>query len=268
VTNLQQIALVQGNQYLITLPLLFQQSLEGGIVISGVGNITESIQAELELLAKLTASVVHQLAWLENAQRTVQNVRQLVQIEHAITDNLEEGIILLTPDLLIAEMSPAAESMLGYATSEAFRQKADLILIGNQSLANLLSSAQEGVSTLLGQDFRLSTRTGKSLQAEIQAVPVVSDEKVVSIVLILRDRSQSEQIRAKNQELEQRAWLGELSAVFAHEVKNPINSIMTGLQYMGMTMKPGDPHQELIGRLQNDCLRLAHLHGLNFWTFF
>jgi len=47
--------------------------------------------------------------------------------------------------------------------------------------------------------------------------------------------------------------------VFAHEVKNSINSIMTGLQYMGMTMKPGDPHHELITRLQNDCLRLAHL---------
>jgi signal transduction histidine kinase len=258
-TSLQEIALVQGSLYLLTLPLLYNQTLQGCLIASGNGSLAEEISAELEFLAKLTASTLHQLTWVENAQRTLQNARQLVQIEHALVDNLEEGIILLTPELLIAEMSPAAESMLGYATGEAFRQQAELVLIGNQSLTAILTSAQQGISTQIGQDFHLSTRTGRSFQAEIQCVPVLSDAKVVSIILILRDRSQSEQIRVKNQELEQRAWLGELSAVFAHEVKNPINSIMTGLQYMGMTMKPGDPHQELISRLQNDCMRLTHL---------
>jgi signal transduction histidine kinase len=258
-TSLQEIALVQGSLYLLTLPLLYNQTLQGCLIASGNGSLAEEISAELEFLAKLTASTLHQLTWVENAQRTLQNARQLVQIEHALVDNLEEGIILLTPELLIAEMSPAAESMLGYATSEAFRQQAELVLIGNQSLTAILTSAQQGISTQIGQDFHLSTRTGRSFQAEIQCVPVLSDAKVVSIILILRDRSQSEQIRVKNQELEQRAWRGALSAVFAHEGKNPINSIMNGLQYIGMTMKPGDPHQELISRLQNDCMRLTHL---------
>lgn len=259
ITSLQEIALVQGSQYLLTLPLLYNQTLQGCLIASGNGALAEETSVELEFLAKLTASTLHHLAWMENAQQTLKNVRQLLQIEHALVDSLEEGVILLTPELLIAEMSPAAESMLGYATSEAFRQKAEMILIGNQSLAGLFASAQQGISTQIGQDFHLSTRTGRSFQAEIQCIPVLSEEKIISIILILRDRSQSEQIRVKNQELEQRAWLGELSAVFAHEVKNPINSIMTGLQYMGMTMKPGDPHQELISRLQNDCMRLTHL---------
>lgn len=258
-TSLQEIALVQGSQYLLTLPLLYNQTLEGCLIASGNGNLAEQTSVELALLAKLTAGTLHHLAWVENAQQTLQNVRQLVQIEHALIDNLEEGIILLSPDLLIAEMSPAAESMLGYATSEAFCQQAEMVLIGNQSLAGMFASARQGISTQIGQDFHLSTRTGRSFQAEIQCIPVLSEEKVISIILILRDRSQSEQIRVKNQELEQRAWLGELSAVFAHEVKNPINSIMTGLQYMGMTMKPGDPHKELVNRLQSDCMRLTHL---------
>jgi len=256
---LQEIALVQGHQYLLILPLNYQEELQGCFVVSGFSELTEDDIAYFNLLGKLTANTIHALLLVENAQRKLESVRQLVQIEHVITDNLEEGIILLTPDLRIAEISPSAEDMLGYATSEAFRQKADLILIGSEPLSAMFQSAQQGISTQIGNNFRLNTRTGDSFMAEIQAIPVMVGGQVVSIILILRDMSQSEQIRAKNQELEQRAWLGELSAVFAHEVKNPINSIMTGLQYMGMTMKPDDPHHELVNRLQNDCLRLTHL---------
>lgn len=256
---LQEIALVQGHQYLLILPLNYQEELQGCFVVSGFSELTEDDIAYFNLLGKLTANTIHALLLVENAQRKLESVRQLVQIEHVITDNLEEGIILLTPDLRIAEISPSAEDMLGYATSEAFRQKADLILIGSEPLSAMFQSAQQGISTQIGNNFRLNTRTGDSFMAEIQSIPVMVGGQVVSIILILRDMSQSEQIRAKNQELEQRAWLGELSAVFAHEVKNPINSIMTGLQYMGMTMKPDDPHHELVNRLQNDCLRLTHL---------
>ncbi|HOR77690.1 MAG TPA: PAS domain-containing protein, partial [Anaerolineaceae bacterium] len=174
ITSLQEIALVQGSQYLLTLPLLYNQTLQGCLIASGNGALTEETSVELEFLAKLTASTLHHLAWMENAQQTLQNVRQLLQIEHALIDSLEEGVILLTPELLIAEMSPAAESMLGYATSEAFRQKADMVLIGNQSLAGMFASAQQGISTQIGQDFHLSTRTGRSFQAEIQCIPVLS----------------------------------------------------------------------------------------------
>ena len=95
--------------------------------------------------------------------------------------------------------------------------------------------------------------------AKVLCIPLVEKDKVRSIVLILRDVSQTEQIRAHSQQLEQRAFLGEVSAIFAHEVKNPINSISTGLQLMGLTMQPDDPHADLVSRLQNDCLRLTHL---------
>jgi len=88
---------------------------------------------------------------------------------------------------------------------------------------------------------------------------VMTDEELTSVVLILRDLSQTEQIQARTQTLEQRAFLGEISAIFAHEVKNPINSLQTGLQYIGMTMQPEDPHFDLVNRLQNDCQRLTHL---------
>ncbi|MFZ3069551.1 MAG: ATP-binding protein [Anaerolineaceae bacterium] len=258
--SLHELALVKGYNYVITLPLTLNGSPQGVMMAAGHSLISsDETMRLLSLLGSQTSSAVQHLLNLENARKTVKTIRQVVQIEHAITDNLEEGIIILTPDLRIAEMSPSAEIMLGYAGNEVFRQKAEMVLIGNETLSTLYKSAQQGISTLVGNNLSLNTRNGKSFMAQVLCIPVMTENKTTSIVLILRDLSQTEQIRARTQQLEQRAFLGEVSAIFAHEVKNPINSIMTGLQYIGMTLKADDPHYDLINRLQNDCLRLTHL---------
>ena len=258
--QLQEIALMEGYHYLLTLPLLHNNSPQGLMLAAGESPYPDDDTLRyLALMSAHAASAIQGLNSLESAQRTLNNIRHVVQIQHAITDNLEEGVIILTPDLCIAEMNPAAEFLLGYASKEVFRQKAEMVLIGNETLSTLYKSAQQGISTLVGNNFRLNNRSGDSFMAQVLCIPVVEKEKVRSIVLILRDISQTEQIRAHSQQLEQRAFLGEVSAIFAHEVKNPINSISTGLQLMGLTMKPDDPHANLVTRLQNDCLRLTHL---------
>jgi len=258
--QLQDIALMEGYHYLLTLPLLHNNSPQGLMLAAGETPYPDDDTLRyLALMSAHTASAIQGLNSLESAQRTLNNIRHVVQIQHAITDNLEEGVIILTPDLRIAEMNPAAEFLLGYSGKEVFRQKAEMVLIGNETLSTLYKSAQQGISTLVGNNFSLNNRSGGSFMAQVLCIPVVEKDKVRSIVLILRDISQTEQIRAHSQQLEQRAFLGEVSAIFAHEVKNPINSISTGLQLMGLTMKPDDPHADLISRLQNDCLRLTHL---------
>lgn len=257
---LQESALMEGYHYLLTLPLLHNDSPQGLLIAAGETPYPDDDTLRyLALMSTHAASAIQGLNSLERAQRTLTNIRHVVQIQHAITDNLEEGVIILTPDLRIAEMNPAAEFLLGYASKEVFRQKADMVLIGNETLSALYKSAQQGISTLVGNNLSLNNRSGGSFMAQVLCIPVVEKEKVRSIVLILRDISQTEQIRAHSQQLEQRAFLGEVSAIFAHEVKNPINSISTGLQLMGLTMKPDDPHADLVSRLQNDCLRLTHL---------
>ncbi|MBP1694314.1 MAG: two-component sensor histidine kinase, partial [Chloroflexi bacterium] len=79
------------------------------------------------------------------------------------------------------------------------------------------------------------------------------------LLIVIKDLSESEHIREQAQQLEQRALLGEVMAIFAHEVRNPINNISTGLELMTLNLSADDPQQELIQRLQQDCDRLADL---------
>lgn len=260
VSPLHDYALIKGYQYLVTMPLAFKGKSQGLFVVAGTGiGPNDEVLRYLSLLGSITSSTIQHLSTIESAQKTLQRMRQVVQIEHAITDNLEEGVIILTPELLIAELSPSAEIMLGYASKEVFLQRVEMVLIGNETLSTLYQSALQGISTLVGNNLSLNTRNGKTFLAQVLCIPVMTDGELTSVVLILRDLSQTEQIRARTQTLEQRAFLGEITAIFAHEVKNPINSLQTGLQYIGMTMKPEDPHFDLVNRLQNDCQRLTHL---------
>ena len=258
--SLHTLAQDDGLRYLLSLPLAFNGTSLGLVLAAGLTSIPDDDDMRLlSMLATLASSMLYHLGNFESAKRSLEKIRQAVQIQHTVTDNLEEGVITLTRDLKIAEMNPSAEIMLGYASKEVFLQDADMVLIGNESLAPLYKSALESVSTMATSNLTLNTRNGKTFPAQVLCLPVILGERVTSIVLLIRDLSQTEQIVAQSRHLEQKAYLGEVSAVFAHEVKNPINSISTGLQYIGFNLKPDDPLMTWVTRLQNDCVRLTHL---------
>ncbi len=90
-------------------------------------------------------------------------------------------------------------------------------------------------------------------------MPVQREGETLAIIVFFSDVSEHVEIRNRTQQLEQRAVLGEVTAVFAHEVRNPINNISTGLQLLSVKLPESDPNQENISRLLNDCQRLNHL---------
>ncbi len=87
----------------------------------------------------------------------------------------------------------------------------------------------------------------------------MKDKEVLGIVMFIRDISEHEQIRLRSQQLEQRALLGEFTAIFAHEVRNPINNISTGLQLITARLPEEDVNVDVLNRMLGDCTRLDHL---------
>ena len=255
-----QSAFDHGDTYMVSFPLGKQPSLLGMIFISGRDNIPGDLALRyLTLIGISISGALSEHATQEAYLSNIQKLKQVIKLEHTIVDNVEEGVIVLTPDLKIAEMNPAAEIILGYNNKEVFRLPINAILIGSTPLSSAFNSAQQGITTLVTNELRLHNRNGKSFPAQVITIPVMEQKNLNSIIVLLKDTSQSEIVRVKTQQLEQRAFLGEVSAVFAHEVKNPINSIMTGLQFMGMNLDPASPHYELVTRMQNDCVRLTYL---------
>ena len=107
--------------------------------------------------------------------------------------------------------------------------------------------------------MHLYRRYGEAFLALVRIFPVMQADKIEQIIVFIADLSEQEQTRLHTQQLEHRALLGEVTAIFAHEVRNPINNISTGLQLMAMNLPEDDPNQETIARMLQDCDRLAEL---------
>jgi signal transduction histidine kinase len=132
-------------------------------------------------------------------------------------------------------------------------------LIGADNLVPALQSALQGIATPNLGNVRLHRRDGSAFLAHVQVIPVMVSDRLEEVVILLRDLSEHEQFQLRNEQLEQRALLGEVTAIFAHEVRNPINNLSTGLQLMAMNLPDDDPNQDQINRLNADLNRLTHL---------
>lgn len=259
-THIQQAAREQGLDSLVSVPIEMSGNRLGLLAAANLPpqNARQMIE-NLELLAAYIASALNHYITLTNLRRTLGEHSRALAIRDAIAANSLEGIILLNPAARVVDLNPAAELMLGYATREVVGQRIENILVGVDNLPAALRLACQGVVSPDLGNVKLHRRSGQAFPAYLQVFPVQVGGERSSIVLLIRDISEREEIRARTQQLEQRALLGEVTAIFAHEVRNPINNISTGLQLIEMNLASDDPNRDLVERLQNDCNRLTHL---------
>jgi signal transduction histidine kinase len=142
---------------------------------------------------------------------------------------------------------------------EVSEQKIENVLIGSEDLKAAFQVVQNEQRIGSIGNLKLFRRNGESFLANLRVIPIINDANLNSIIILFHDLSEQEEYRLKNQQLEQRALLGEVTASFAHEVKNPINNIFTGLQLLAINLPKDDPNQKNIARIEEDCERLTSL---------
>ena len=259
ISELHQIGHEHGFQYVGTAPLGQPGQLFGLLVVADRKKPAAWVMGGLNLFGTAISRCIEHHMLVENLRRESTALNQSLETFRVIVENAQEGILILNQAMEITAMNPAAEWMLGYAEWEVKSQKADTVLIGPDSLIPALEAAARGIPTHNIGNVTLHRRHGQLFPAHIQTIPVSDGDQVVALVVLVTDISENEEIRIRSQQLEQRAILGEVTAVFAHEVRNPINNIYTGLQLLSATLPADDPNQEHLTRLQNDCVRLNHL---------
>ncbi|PKN94143.1 MAG: hypothetical protein CVU44_07010 [Chloroflexi bacterium HGW-Chloroflexi-6] len=260
VTQIQQAARNLALESLVSAPIQLEGARQGLLVAINLPIMESRLLVDmLETLAAHIAVALNYYATRNNQRRASFEAVRALSIRDAISENILDGIILLNPAMRVLDMNPAAEMMLGYATQEVHGTRIENILIGMETLPAALRMALNGMTSPNLGNGKLHRRSGQVFPAHLQVFPVRTNSELTNIVLLVRDMSESEQIRARTQQLEQRALLGEITAIFAHEVRNPVNNISTGLQLMEMNLPENDTNRELVSRLQGDCNRLANL---------
>jgi PAS domain S-box-containing protein len=259
-TFLHQGARAAGFSYLATHPIGDVRVLVGILVAGGYQEPPpENCLPSLKILSGYLTNIINRSTLIANLKRSVQENIQNISILESAKNVISDGIAIVSTNMQIEEINQSAEVILGYANREVQGLEVNEIFIGTDRLVPAVQLALQGVTTPNLGDVNLHRRDGTEFPAEISTVPIQHKNVTLGVFIILRDKSEREQIRIRTHQLEQRALLGEVTAIFAHEVRNPINNISTGLQLMAEDSGENDPNHELINRMLHDCRRLTNL---------
>jgi PAS domain-containing protein len=139
-------------------------------------------QAELQLQSRLDAEKIRR--------------ESLESIHHLILDNVGDGVMLLTPNLLVQEANLAARSLLGYASPVNMHVRevfCGLHGVGLSSSDGAVGGIGQAVRDVLGNateyrdiPARYSTPAGKESDIRITLLPVMAGQQVTSVLCLIR----------------------------------------------------------------------------------
>ena len=234
-----------------------------GMGLLAIGDTELDPPASLVDLMDLGASALGQalqhFILISRLRQQAEENAHILLFHQSVYENSPEGVFLLDPDLNILECNPASEWMLGYSSQEVAGKPVESVLIGSDLLLAALDEARKGTPTHNTGVLHLNRRDGETLIAKLELLPVQHEDNLEGILVFIQDVSENEQTRARTQQLENRALMGEFTAIFTHEVGNPLNNIFAALQNMAELMPEDDINAQRVQTCLGECNRLKAL---------
>ena len=178
--------------------------------------------------------------------------------------NFEAGAVLNalgTAVLVVAEgdqllyANAAAEQLFARSRSSLARAVITALLPTNSPIFELIQQVRGGMSAITEHGLALDTpKTGQRL-VNVQAAPMV--EVPGAVVLTFQERSIADQIDHRLTHRDATRTIAAMSAMMAHEVKNPLSGIRGAAQLLETSANEDD--QELTRLIQDEVDRIKDL---------
>ena len=232
-----------------------------GLLVVGWENAVD-VPEDSEPLAQIVGSFTHVAILLSILRGSIVASREVIRAleteldghHHAIVDT----IITVDSDLRVLRANPAISRLLGYQPAEVLRLDIQDVLVGPEDVTTTLLDALGHHREAERTRLILHHRDGTPLPIHLKAVPITTHEHTF-LIIVLQDQSEQQAIEDQTEILAQRALLGEVTAIFAHEVRNPINNISTGVQLVASRLGEEHPQYIALERVQQECIRLDQL---------
>jgi two-component system, LuxR family, sensor kinase FixL len=174
-----------------------------------------------------------------------------------IVESAVDAIIVIDGRGRMEAFNPAAERLFGYSESEAIGHNVSLLMPApyrEEHDGYIQRYVREGTARIIGIGREVTGRrkdgTTFPLHLSVGEMLVSGERKFTGILHDLRTRKQIEQQLREQQAL---ATLGEMAAVLAHEIRNPLAGIRGAMQVMAsrqdQTSKDAAITKEIIARV-------------------
>jgi PAS domain S-box-containing protein len=260
-TALHQNALAGQVSFLSTAPLVPHDARKGILVVGGISTKIPKLHiSKIETVTTLL-KVFEQLqggkfsgdgVFGSGQQSTIEAVQQL-------KDQISDGILFIDENRNVVDINISACDKLGFFKMEVLFQPVEKILVSDWGISQLLDStrSKEPTTHNLGE-MEFQRRDGSPLPVNVRLISMPEGSTDPSAILF-SDLSVEKEYENRSRQLETQANLGEMMAVFAHEVRNPINNIRMGIENFGQYAVNDPEFCEEIDRLLVDVDRISDL---------
>jgi len=161
-------------------------------------------------------------------------------------------------------------SLFGYSIEELNKKEISFYnLIPSESSTSLKNEIQ----TFILQRKKIArfatlgkTKNGKILELEI-SIERFSFRRKIAYQIVIHDVTELKMKEKENIQREHLAFIGEMSARIAHEIKNPLASLQAGIQLLESSIPPDKNGKEYFYRLTGEVLRVDRIvKGLLSYT--
>ncbi len=232
-----------------------------GMLVAGWRS-AEAVPTEVDRWMAVLADMAHAALLLALQRSSLGGLEIQIQSLKAesrdLSDAVSDGMISVDEALRVVHANRRAAEMLGYRESELRNAPIQDVLVGPEDFLATLLDASGHEREAERPRLTLHRRDGTPFPVHLRVRPLPQGS-AARLLLVLSDMSERQAIENQTEILAQRALLGEVSAIFAHEVRNPINNISTGVQYVASRLGRDHPQFESLERVRRECLRLDQL---------
>jgi len=216
------------------------QQLERGAAAIARGELYQRIEPatadEVGRLAQafnhMATELVQQRVALEDAheglRRHFEEVADLKSYTDSILASLPTGLLTVDLDGRVVTLNPAAELITGFFTGEAAGRYCTEVFAHTSELGEILMETLASRAPIAPVPITLRRRNGSGLPIEFGTSPLKGrDGKDLGAVGVIRDLSLVRSLESQLRRSDRLAALGTLAAGLAHEIKNPLTSLLT-----------------------------------------
>jgi len=173
-----------------------------------------------------------------------------------VIENLPLGIVAMDTRGRTVTWNRAAESITGL-DREAVRTTPVPRLVPDRAWhQTLVKSLEDGTQTV-GLEHDVVRPDGSSVPVEMSTAPLRDSEgRIRGAVATLLDVSSLKQMEVRIRQLDRLAALGRFASSVAHELRNPLTGIATGVQYLSRGFPEGDERHESVSFILKEVVRL------------
>jgi PAS domain S-box-containing protein len=240
-------------------PLLVKNQAVGILNAEKARNLPPFSQMGLELLSLLSGQLGIAIENVELHRRQ----QALRAFNEDIIQTMTNGLVVVDEIGRVTVFNKAAVTLSGYDATEVLGRPLREAIPNASPVADIIEAtlAQPHGARYPQSEVSVRHRDGSLLPLAVSTSPLYDDSSgnVSGVVCLFEDLSESKALEAERRRLDRLAALGEMSAVVAHEIRNPVAGIAAGVEYIGKSIPEGSPQKEGVSMILKEIERVNRI---------